>query len=112
MTATMNLEDTQQVGFTLTGADAKGSPVPLDSGFTAVWSLDDPSGTGAVLTPSADTTSAELAAGTPGTVTVNVTVTSPDGSTLTGAEAVIVTAGPAATIALVAGTPSDEPAPA
>jgi hypothetical protein len=109
MTATMNLDDTQEVSFTLTGQDAKGASVPLDSGYSAAWTLNDPDASGAVLTPSADTTSAVLAAGTPtANLSVSVTVTNPDGSTLDGAEAVIVQATAATTIGLVAGTPTDE----
>jgi hypothetical protein len=47
-----------------------------------------------------------VAAVAPGTATVTVT-----GATtgMTGAEAIVVTAGPATTISLVAGTPSTEP---
>lgn len=113
MTATFNLEDTQEVVFSLTGQDAKGASVPLDSGFTAAWSLADPDSSGAVLTVSADTTTATVAAGVPDTnLMLSVVVTNPDSSTLSGAEAIIVLATAATTVGLVAGTPSDEPAPA
>lgn len=109
MTATMNLEDTQEVTFTLTGADLKGASVPLDSGYSATWTLNDPDASGAALVPSADTTSAVLSAGVPtANLSVSVIVTNPDGSSLDGAEAVIVQATAATTIALVPGTPSDE----
>jgi hypothetical protein len=113
VTATYTLDDTDEVVFTLTGQDAKGAAVPLPAGYTASWSLADPDSTGAVLTPSADTTSATLAAGTPDTnlmVSVTVTITNADGSTttLTGAEAVIVQATAATTVGLVAATPSAE----
>ena len=109
MTATINLEDTQEIPFTLQGQDAKGADVALDAGFTAAWTLTDPDNSGAVLTPSADTTSAVLAAGTPTpNILVSVTVTDPDGSTLQGAEAVIVQATAATTVSLVAGTPAAE----
>lgn len=113
MTATINLEDTQEIPFTLEGADLKGASVPLDSGFSAAWTLNDPDASGAVLTVSADTTSAVLAAGTPtANLSVSVVVTNPDSSTLDGAEAVIVQATAATTVSLVPGAPSAEPAPA
>lgn len=114
MTATFTLDDTDEVVFSLTGQDAKGAAVPLPDGFTAAWTLADPDSTGAVLTASADTTTATLAAGVPDSnlmVSVVVTITNPDGSatTLNGAEAVIVQATAATTVGLVAGTPSAEP---
>jgi hypothetical protein len=116
MTATFDLSDTSQVEFSLTGLDAKGASVPLPAGFAATWALADPDASGAVLTPSADGTTAVLAAGVPDVnllVSVSVAFANPDGSTatLTGAEAVVVTAGPAATVGLVAGTPVPEVPP-
>jgi hypothetical protein len=66
-----------------------------------------------VLTVSADTTTATVAAGVPDTnLMLSVVVTNPDGSTLNGAEAIVVVATAATTVSLVAGTPSAEPAPA
>ena len=64
MTTTFNLDDTDEVD-SLTGLDAKGASVALDSGFTAAWTLADPDSTGAVLTVSDDTTTATVAAGVP-----------------------------------------------
>jgi hypothetical protein len=115
VTTTYNLADNDEVTFSLTGQDAKGAAVPLPSGYTASWTLADPDSTGATLTASADTTTAVLAAGVPDSnlmVSVTVTVTNADGSTSTyqGAEAVIVSAGPLATISLVPGSVSPEPA--
>ena len=117
MTTTFNLTDTDEVTFTLAGQDAKGIAVPLPDGVTWAWSLADPDATGATLTVSADTLSAVVAAGVPDSnllLSVSGTVTNPDGSTtdITGAEAIIVVAGPAVTVGLVPGTPSPEPAPA
>jgi hypothetical protein len=110
MTATFDLSDTDQVDFTLTGQDAKGASVPLQAGYTAAWSLADPDSSGATLTVSADTTTATVAAGVPDTnLMLSVTVTNPDGSTLQGAEAIIVQATAATTVGLVAGTPTAEP---
>jgi hypothetical protein len=109
MTTTFDLSDTDEVQFSLTGLDAKGASVPLDSGFTAAWTLADPDSTGAVLTVSADTTTAVVAAGVPDSnLLLSVTVTNPDASTLSGAEAIIVQATAATTVGLVAGTPSAE----
>lgn len=114
MAIPFSLADTDEVTFSLTATDAKGAPVgALPAGFTAAWSLADPDSTGAVLTPSADGSTAVLSAGVPDSslmVSVAVTITNPDGSTsvLNGAEAVIVTAGPATGVAIVPGTPTPE----
>jgi len=117
VTTTFDLSDADEVEFTLTGLDVKNAPVPLPDGFTAAWTLTDPDSTGAVLTPSADNTTAVLSAGVPDSnlmVSVSVTVTSPDGSTtvMQGAEAVIVTASDAVTVGIVPGTPAPEAPPA
>lgn len=113
MATIFNLADTDSVPFSLSGLDAKGASVPLPDGFSAAWSLADPDSTGAVLTPSADNTTAVLSAGVPDSnllVSVAVTITNPDGSTstLNGAEAVTVTATAATTVGIVAGTPAAE----
>jgi hypothetical protein len=109
MTTTFDLSDTDEVQFSLTGQDAKNAPVPLTSGFTAAWTLADPDSTGAVLTVSADTTTATVAAGVPDSnLLLSVVVTNPDGSTLSGAEAIVVQATAATTVGLVAGTPVAE----
>jgi len=111
MATVISLDDTQEVSFTLSGSDAKGSSVPLDAGYTAAWALADPDASGAVLTPSADGTSATVAAGTPtDNLSLSVTVTNPDASVLTGVEAVQVVATAATSVSLVEGTPSPEPA--
>jgi len=117
VTTTFNLADTDEVVFSLTGLDAKGATVPLPPGFSAAWSLADPDSTGAVLTPSADNTTAALSAGVPDSnlmVSTVVTITSADGSTTTlnGAEAVVVQAGDAVTVGIVPGTPTPEAPPA
>lgn len=108
MATTFNLQDDNEVTFTLTGFDDKGASVaaPAD---TWSWSLADPDSSGAVLTVSDDTLSATVAGGTPDT---NLMLSVAGATTgLTGAEAIIVLAGPATTIGLVAGDPSAEPAP-
>ena len=106
---TFDLSDTDQVTFSLTGLDAKGASVPLADGFTAAWTLADPDASGATLTVSADTLTADVAAGVPDTnLLLSVVVTNPDASTLSGAEAIIVQATAAATVGLVAGAPVPE----
>jgi hypothetical protein len=105
VTATIDLSDTSNLPFTLSGADAKGAQVdaPAD---TYEWTLTDPDASGATLTVADDTMSATVAAGTP---TANLAV-SVAGSTsgLQGAEAIIVQATAATTISLVPGTPTPE----
>jgi hypothetical protein len=107
MTATIDLSDTDELPFTLTGLDAKDASVPAPTD-TWSWTLNDPDSSGAVLTVSADTLSATVAAGTP---TPNLSVSVAGASTgLTGAEAIIVQATAATTVGLVAGTPVAEAA--
>lgn len=105
MTATINLDDTAVLPFSLGGEDAKGVEVgaPAD---TWAWTLNDPDASGAVLTVSADTLSATVAAGTP---TSNLSLSVAGANTgLTGAEAIVVLATAATTVSLVAGTPTAE----
>lgn len=111
---TFDLSDTSEVPFTLVFGDGKVA-VPAPAGFTASWTLADPDSTGAVLTPSADGTSAVLSAGVPDSnllVSVAVSFPDPSGSgdtiTLNGAEAVIVQSGPAQTVTITPGTPTPE----
>jgi len=114
VTTTFNLDDTDQVPFTLMGADAKGAQVPLPGGVTAAWSLADPDSSGATLTVAPDTLSAVVAGGVPDTnLMLTTAVTMPDGVTvLNGAEAIVVQATAAQTISLVPGTPTPETPPA
>lgn len=105
VTATINLDDTAQVDFSLGGTDAKGAEVGAPSD-TWTWTLTDPDSSGASVTPSADTTSATVAAGTP---TANLLLSvAGQNSGLQGAEAIIVQATAATTISLTAGTPTAE----
>jgi len=107
MGTTFDLSDTDEVVFTLGGADAKGANVPAPAD-TWTWALADPDGTASVLTVSADTTTATVAAGTPDTTgTLTLTVTGQN-SGLTGAEAILVVASAATAVELVPGTPSAE----
>lgn len=97
------LQDAQNVGFSIQEVDAAGNPtnVPFDS--PAVWSLsDDTLGTLAV-TP--DGNSANLkATGKLGSLQVNVSA-SVAGKTLTGALQVDIVPGPAASINIQPGAP-------
>jgi hypothetical protein len=107
MGTTFDLSDTDEVVFTLGGVDAKGASVPAPAD-TWTWNLADPDATGSVLTVSADTTSATVAAGSPDTTgTLTLTVTG-QSSGLTGAEAILVVASAATAVELVPGTPSAE----
>jgi hypothetical protein len=105
MTTTYNLEDDDEVQFSLTGFDAKDAPVAAPSD-TWTWTLADPDSSGATLTVSEDTTTATVAGGVPDT-NLLLSVTGAD-SGLSGAEAIIVVAGAVATIGLVPGTPTPE----
>lgn len=109
VTTNFNLEDDDQVIFSLTGLDSKGASVPAPSD-TWAWSLGDPDSSGASLAVSDDTLTATVSGGVPDT---NLVLTVAGQSTgITGAEAIIVTAGPVTTVGLVAGTPSPEAPPA
>lgn len=105
VTSSLNLQDDQELTFSLMGADDKGVAVPAPSD-TWTWTSDDSAQAIVVLTVSADTTTATVAAVAPGTATISVTG---QNTGLQGAEAVVVTAGPAVTIDLVASAPSQEP---
>jgi hypothetical protein len=105
MTTTYNLEDDDEVTFSLQGFDSKGAEVAAPSD-TWTWTLADPDSTGATLTVSADTTTAVVAGGVPDSNLLLSVAGANSG--LTGAEAIVVVAGPVATIGLVAGTPTPE----
>jgi hypothetical protein len=101
----INLEDDDQQVFTLTGTDSKGVAVPAPSD-TWNWTLNDPDASGASLSVSDDTTSATVAAGVP---TVNLSLSVVGANTgLSGAEAILVTAGPAVAVGIVPGAVSPE----
>jgi hypothetical protein len=105
VTASIDILDSNVLPFTLGGLDAKGEPAPAPAD-TWAWTLTDPDNSGAVLTVSTDTLSATVAAGTP---TPNLSLSVVGQTTgFTGAEAIIVTSGPATQVALVPGTPATE----
>ena len=108
MGTTFDLSDTQEAVFSLGAVDAKNAPVPAPTD-TWTWLLADPDNTGSVLTVSADTTTATVAAGNPDTTgTLTLTVSGAT-SGLTGAEAILVVASAATAITIEAGTPVAEP---
>lgn len=99
------ITDIQKVGYTVTAADAKGNPTALPG--VPTWNVSDPSIL--TITPSADGSSADVAAvGPEGSAQVNVSVAdpaNPSGAPLTGQDVVTVVGSAAATLKLVAGTP-------
>ena len=108
MTTTFNLDDTDEVVFSLTGR-RQGRLRAAGRGLHRRVDARRPDSTGAVLTVSDDTTTATVAAGVPDSnLLLSVVVTNPDASTLSGAEAIIVQATAATTVGLVAGTPTAE----
>lgn len=99
----ISLSDTQQVDLNVQPVDSKGQATD-DPNLS--WSVDDESVATLTVDP-ADPKHVTVVAGDPGVATVTVT----DG-TITGAEAVTVTAGAAASFNLVAGDPVEQPAAA
>jgi len=105
------ITDSQQVGLSLQGADKKGNPTgPLPAGTTATWSVDNPNVL--AVTPSTDTLSCNVVAVgplSPG-ATVSVSVKNPDGSDGgTGSLQIAVVTGSPTSIAIVPGTPTEQP---
>lgn len=103
---TLALLDNQHCPLALQAADAAGNPTTLPAG-SVTWTSSNPSV--AVVTPSADGMTADVAAVGPlGTAQIGVSVqVDPTGATapLTGSLNVTVSAGAAATINVVPGTP-------
>lgn len=99
VTVAISLSDTQQVDLNVQPVDSKGQPTD-DPSLT--WSVDDESVASLTVDP-ADPKHVTVVAGNPGVATVTVS----DG-TITGAEAVTVTAGAAAAFNVVAGTPTEQ----
>ena len=96
------LTDTQQVLLSVAELDAKGEPVTAD---TLTWVSDNPAA--GVLTPSADTYSAEFVAGAPGVA--NITVADAANAALTGTLVLTVVSGAATSLVVSEGTPEDQP---
>lgn len=101
--ATLQLQDDQHCPLAIQALDHANNPVTLPPGAVS-WTSSNPSV--AVVTPSADGMSANVAAAGPlGTAQVGVSVDLGGGNALTGSLDVVVVAGQAATIQVVPGTP-------
>ena len=108
--ANFQLQDVQKVSYALSAADADGNPSVLAAGATVAVSSSDV--TMATVLPDATPAAGSLASGfilgaaKLGTVQINAAVTNADGSAgLTGALAIDIVSGPAATISMAPGTP-------
>lgn len=95
---TLDLQDNQNDTLTIAETDSKGQP----ASDQIVWTVDNPSIVS--ITPSADTMSCALSALAVGTA--NVTAADANNSAVFDVEAVVVTAGPATTLTITAGTPT------
>lgn len=107
--ANFQLQDVQQVPYTLLAVDKDGNPATLPAGGSIAVSSSDP--TIASVVPDAAPAAGSIASGVIvgqsklGTVQINAAVTNSDGSAgPTGAVSIDVVSGPAATIQLNLGT--------
>ena len=100
----MDLQADKQVPLSLQYTDELGNPVPAPAGATAVYTVDDP--TVINLTDNGDGTANAAAVGPLGTATVHVEATF-DGATVTGDLQIVVVAGLAERVAVVAGEPTE-----
>lgn len=102
--ATLALLDNQHCPATIQAVDAAGNPATLPPG-AVTWTSSNPATV--TVTPSADGLSSDIAAvGLLGTAQIGVSVVVDPTTTLTGTLDVTVTAGAAATIQIVPGTPA------
>lgn len=101
---TMDLMADQQVSLSVGFTDEVGNPVPAPADFTAVFTVDDP--TVINLTDNLDGTAVAAAVGALGTGTVHV-VSQLNGQEVTGDLALVVVAGLAERIAILAGEPTE-----
>lgn len=108
----MDLQADKKVPLSLEWTDEMGNPVPAPAGFSATYTVDDPSVIS--LTDNGDGTAVAAAVGVLGTANVHV-VASFDGVTLSGDLQIVVVAGLAERLNIVAGPPEettpDEPTP-
>lgn len=100
----MDLMADQQVPLSVEYTDEVGNPVPTPAGATVVYTVDDP--TLINLTDNGDGTANAAAVGALGTANVHVEATA-NGATLTGDLQIVVVAGLAERINVVAGTPTE-----
>ena len=100
----MDLQADKQVPLSVSFTDEVGNPVEAPADFSAAFTVDDP--TIINLTDNGDGTAVAAAVGPLGTATVHVETTV-DGEVLTGDLAIVVVAGIAERIAIVAGDPTE-----
>lgn len=100
----MDLMADQQVALTVGYTDEVGNPVPAPEEVTATFTVDDP--TLINLTDNGDGTAVAAAVGPLGTATVHVSTTL-NGQELTGDLAIVVVAGLAERINIIAGEPTE-----
>lgn len=100
----MDLLADKKVPLSVEFTDEIGNPVVAPSGAVTVWTVDDP--TIIALTDNGDGTAVAAATGVLGTANVHVDVTF-DGTTLSGDLQLVVVAGLAERINVVAGEPEE-----
>lgn len=102
--AIMDLMADKKVDLTLGFTDEVGNPVPAPEGSTATFTVDDP--TIINLTDNGDGTAVAAATGTLGTATVHVE-SELNGQAVSGDLAIVVVAGLAERVTIVAGDPTE-----
>lgn len=100
----MDLQADMQVPLSVEFTDELGNPVPPPTGAAVVYTVDDP--TVINLTDNGDGTAIAAAVGTLGTANVHVEVTW-NGFTVTGDLQIVVVAGMAERVNIVAGEPTE-----
>lgn len=100
----MDLQADKKISLALDWTDEVGNPVPIPEDATAVWTVDDP--TILNVTDNGDGTGEAAATGALGAANVHVEATS-GGKTFTGDLAVVVVAGLAERVNVVAGEPEE-----
>jgi hypothetical protein len=101
----MDLMADQQVPLSVEYTDEVNNPVPAPPDATVVFTVDDP--TIINLTDNGNGTATAAAVGTLGTANVHVVATLGDGSSLSGDLQIVVVAGLAERINVVAGPPTE-----
>jgi hypothetical protein len=99
----MDLQADKQIPLSLQFTDEMDNPVPTPAGTTAVYTVDDP--TVINLTDNGDGTAVAAAVGVLGTATVHVAVSVDGVPVITGDLQIIVMAGLAERVTIVAGPP-------
>jgi hypothetical protein len=100
----MDLQADKKVALSLSYTDEVGNPTDTPANATATYTVDDP--TVINLTDNGDGTAEAAATGTLGTANVHVDATA-DGTTVSGDLQIVVVAGDAERVAIVAGEPEE-----